>query len=184
MCYIFDVFDENVFEICIDELLKRKILKRSCIFFKDLCSHFWCVVYKNNSFSLEFLLLLYTSLFDFLIDFLLFFAFLFTFCDVRCHVKTIWTCIEMFFDWIRVVWSFVNEHKKFTLLTFNNSTIFDLRIFRHVQLNIFHLRYRKIFVRSMIRQKDDNVFRCWKHDVKIAKNSLLNEYVDVEWLCF
>ena len=101
-----------------------------------------------------------------------FVVFLFTFYNVLSILiqkKIFRTYICVFFIEIRIVWSFVNEHKQFALLTFNNSTIFYLRIFRYIQLSVFHLRYRKIFVRSMIRHKNDNIFRCDKHDMKIAK---------------
>ena len=182
---IFVFVFELVVEICVNELLKRKIFERSCMFFEDFRSHFWCIDEKNNSFSFEFLLLLHTSLFCLLTSFLLFLTFLLTLCNVCFHMKTIWTCIEMFFIWIRVVWSLVNEHKKLTLLTFNNSTIFYMRIFDHVQLNVFHLRYRKIFVMSIIRQKDDSVSRCEKHDVKVdCCEKFVTKYSDVEWLDF
>ena len=174
-----------VVEACVNELLRRGIFERPCMLLEGFRPHFWCIGEESNSFSLELLLLLHTPLLCLLAGFLLLLAFLLTLCNVCFHMRAVWACIEVFFIWIRVVWPLVSGHKELTLLTSNNSATFYMRIFGHVQLSVFHLRYRRILVMPMVRQGGDSVSRCGKHDVRAGCcGGLVTRYSGAEWLGF
>ena len=147
--------------------------RRSNFFLFFCCANFFDLLfcyYFANFFFCFFRSIRRANLFDFLLlqicltNLIFSSFFLFAFRDVCYYVKTISICIELRFMKIRA-WSLINKFDEMTSFAINKSTFsfFETCIYDK-RFSIFHSRYRKMIVRSMIRQKNNSMFWNWQHN--------------------